>query len=379
MHRLPEFRFMLAIKTWSQGWTTAQSSRVLMAGVCLCCWAMVTPGIGEALAQPKLIIVDTANDRSGNAAAPANVARNMDFIETTGIDGVALNTNVGWQVMLNGVTYDDAMRELDPMQGKMQKVSANFLLTYVMNVDPFDSWDEVIDSWVALARAARDTGLTGFIFDNEPYNGDVWIYPGDVEHAAAQSLAQYQEQYRKRGKELMAALSATWPQLQFLVMHGPYVSDSRTPDHVILDQGTVMDRDLSGFFFAGLLEAAPATAKVIDGGEVYQYRSAADFQNSYHYRKQTMPALAGGTLIPAGLRPVWTQKSDIAFGVFDEQWIPEYPMNLDIFRTTLANALRQADSYVWLYAEQHNYLAPGGVGAEWQAAVKHAKAAAERP
>src|SRR6478672_2728411 len=172
MHRLPEFRFMLAIKTWSQGWTAAQSSRVLMAGVCLCCWAMVTPGIGEALAQPKLIIVDTANDRSGNAAAPANVAR---------------------QVMLNGVTYDDAMRELDPMQGKMQKVSANFLLTYVMNVDPFDSWDDVIDSWVALARAARDTGLTGFVFDNEPYNGDVWIYPGDVEHASAHSLGQYQE------------------------------------------------------------------------------------------------------------------------------------------------------------------------------------------
>jgi len=43
------------------------------------------------------------------------------------------------------------------------------------------------------------------------------------------------------------------------------------------------------------------------------------------------------------------------------------------------SALRQADSYVWLYAEQHNYLAPDGVGAEWQAAVKHAKAAAERP
>ena len=66
-----------------------------MAGCCLCCWAMVTPGIGEALAQPKLIIVDTANDRSGNAAAPANVARNMDFIETTGIDGVALTLGCG--------------------------------------------------------------------------------------------------------------------------------------------------------------------------------------------------------------------------------------------------------------------------------------------
>ena len=92
-----------------------------------------------------------------------------------------------------------------------------------------------------------------------------------------------------------------------------------------------------------------------------------------------MPALAGGTLIPPALRPLWPTKSDIAFGVFDEPWIPAYPMDLAIFEATLANALRQADSYVWIYAERHNYLRPGGVGEEWLEAVQRAKAAAKVP
>lgn len=332
---------------------------------------------GEALARPQLIIVDTASDRSGDAASPANVARNMSFIESTGLDGVALNTDAGWNLMQKTrLNYDEVTRELAPLQGKMGQVQTNFVLTYVMNVDPFDSWADVIGNWVTLARAARNVGMKGFIFDNEPYNGEVWIYPRDVKHAKAYGLAQYQEQYRQRGKELMTALMGVWPELRFLVMHGPYLSDSRTPDYVVLDQGAVSDRDLSGFFYTGLLEAATGPAKVIDGGEVYQYRTPSDFGNSYRYRKQTMPTLAGGPLIPASLRPLWPSKSDIAFGVFDEQWIPEYPMNLGIFETTLTNALRQADSYVWLYAERHNYLKAGGVGAEWLAAVKRAKAAA---
>lgn len=378
MPRLPESRSIGTTTTRPRCRPRSWSSGIRALGAGLCCWAAMTmPWIGQARAQAQLIIVDIASDRAGDAASPANVASNMSFIESTGLDGVALNTNAGWKLMQKGkLSYDKVMRELAPLQGKMRQVRTNFVLTYVMNVDPFDSWADVIDNWVTLAQVSRDVGMTGFIFDNEPYNGEVWIYPRDVKHAAAYSLAQYQEQYRQRGKELMTALMGVWPELRFLVMHGPYLSDRRTPDYVVLDQGAVTDRDLSGFFFTGLLEAAAGPAKVIDGGEVYQYRSPSDFSNSYRYRKQTMPALAGGPLIPASLRPLWPSKSDIAFGVFDEQWIPEYPMNLDIFETTLTNALRQADSYVWLYAERHNYLKAGGVGPEWLAAVKRAKAAA---
>ncbi|MFZ1429096.1 MAG: hypothetical protein WAS21_20265 [Geminicoccaceae bacterium] len=374
----PEGRSTGITTTHHRRRTFSRTAGIRALGVCLCCWVAIgLTWSGEALARPQLIIVNTASDRTGDAASPANVARNMSFIESTGIDGVALNTDAGWNLMQKGkLSYDQVRRELAPLQGKMRQVRTNFVLTYVMNVDPFDSWAGVIDNWVTLARASRDAGMTGFIFDNEPYNGEVWIYPRDVKHAAAYSLADYQKQYRRRGKELMTALTQVWPKLRFLVMHGPYLSDRRTPDHVVLDQGAVTDRDLSGFFFAGLLEAATGPAKVIDGGEVYQYRSRSDFANSYRYRKHTMPALAGGPLIPASLRPLWSSRSDIAFGVFDEQWIPEYPMNLDIFETTLTNALRQADSYVWLYAERHNYLKAGGVGAKWLAAVKRAKVAA---
>jgi hypothetical protein len=43
------------------------------------------------------------------------------------------------------------------------------------------------------------------------------------------------------------------------------------------------DNDLRGYFFAGMLSAAPG--QVIDDGEVYQDRTARDFANSYTWRK----------------------------------------------------------------------------------------------
>ena len=251
----PEGRSTGITTTHPRRRTFSRTAGIRALGVYLCCWVAIgLTWSGEALARPQLIIVNTASDRTGDAASPANVARNMSFIESTGIDGVALNTDAAGNLMQKGkLSYDQVRRELAPLQGKMRQVRTNFVLTYVMNVDPFDSWAGVIDNWVTLARASRDVGMTGFIFDNEPYNGGVWIYPRDVKHAAAYSLAEYQKQYRRRGKELMTALTQVWPKLRFLVMHGPYLSDRRTPDHVVLDQGAVTDRDLSGFFFAGLL------------------------------------------------------------------------------------------------------------------------------
>lgn len=361
-------------RTWAGGTLRA-------AGACLVLASGLVAGLAYASSAPKLIVVDMASDDSGDAAAPENLARHMSFIETTGIDGVAVNTQAGWDLMLPGrvLDYDDVYEnQLGYLKGKLTKVNTNFLTTYVMNVDPFDSWKLVIDNWVTVARAARDIGMVGLIFDNEAYNGNVWTYPQDVRYASRYTLAAYQERYRQRARELMHALAAVWPTIQFLTMHGPYVSDPRTPASVVLGQSAITNRDLSGFFFAGLLEAAPSTAAIIDGGEVYQYRTEADFKASYRYRKSTLPTLQPSALVPSSMRGTWSEKIDISFGVYDEQWKAKYPMNPAILETTLANALRQADSYVWLYAEQHNYLKPGGVGAEWSGAVRRAMAAAAR-
>lgn len=358
-----------------------QAAKLCTFAITLCLATMLAASGSTIAGAAKLIVLDMAGDEFGDAASPANVARNMAHIENVGFDGVVVRTQAGWDLMLPGkvLNYADIMEtELAPLRKRMGKVNANFLVTYVMNVDPFDSWSQVIGNWVTLARAARDVGMVGLVFDNEAYNGNVWTYPEDVTYADAHTLSAYQEQYRERGRQLMRALAVAWPSIRFMALHGPYVSDPRTPAAVVLEQAAVTDRDLSGFFFAGILEAAPPTASVMDGGEIYQYRTRQEFEDSYAFRRFILPRLQPSDLVPPALRDVWSEKIDISFGVYDEQWKDGYKMDPTILQATLTNALRQADNYVWLYTEQHDYLTSGSLGPTWLSAVQQAVAAARR-
>ena len=67
----------------------------------------------------------------------------------------------------------------------------------------------------------------------------------------------------------------------------------------------------------------------------------------------------------------------IAFGVYDLQWIPAYPMTPAIMRTTLENALRRTDRYVWYFTEGDDWW--GGANkppADYVQAIRDARAAA---
>src|SRR6185295_4568210 len=80
--------------------------------------------------------------------------------------------------------------------------------------------------------------------------------------------------------------------------------------------------------------------------------------------------------IPPALRPSWPGKSSISFGVYDRPFRGA-SMDPTILRTTMANALRQADKYVWFYTEGATFLLPasqGGATAAWVDAVRLAVA-----
>jgi hypothetical protein len=244
------------------------------------------------------------------------------------------------------------------------------------SADPFDSWTQTVNNWVTLAQAARGTGLEGVFFDNEEYYEQMWDYPGDVKYPS-KTLGQYQEQYRLRGQQVMQGIMAQWPTARIVHIHGPYISDSGTPSSVTLKQAVGRDNDLRGYFFAGMLSAAPG--QVIDGGEVYQYRTPGDFYNSYIWRKTSMPNLSPNTLIPTSHKNIWLVSSNIGFGIYDTKWLPAYPMNPSTFQSVIANALMQTDSIVWTYAEFHDYLTPGSVSRKWINAIWNARKAAGVP
>jgi hypothetical protein len=159
----------------------------------------------------------------------------------------------------------DVLGWLEPLKSRFTKLRRNFVLAVVRKAaDPFDSWEAVIANWQALARAAREAGLEGILFDNEPYFERLWQWPEDVDRD--RPLKAYQLAYRQRGRELMTAIRTEWPDVRLLVLHGPYLSEPRTPRSVTLQQADPAASDLSGHFFVGLLQGTDRPGQLIDGG-----------------------------------------------------------------------------------------------------------------
>lgn len=250
----------------------------------------------------------------------------------------------------------------------------NFLQAYVdAAADPFDDWTSVIQNWTILAKASRDAGLIGILFDNEEYFGKIWEYPAQAKYKNL-SLEAYAAQWRLRGRETMAAMAAVWPTVRIIHLHGPYASEPRSPREVTRQSGA--DRhDMRGHFFVGMVEGAPATARVIDGGETYALRSPEEFARHYQWRKHGIAELEPSSLIPPELRPSWPAKVDVAFGVYDRPY-DGASMSPAILTRTLRNALARTDEYVWLFVEgqgPNNFLRSDGIEPWWIEAVRDAR------
>ena len=169
---------------------------------------------------------------------------------------------------------------------------------------------------------------------------------------------------------------AQFPDLVVLTLHGPYVSEPDAPPSLEFPQWQ-SGNELLGPYFAGFMEGAGDSACVMDGGELYSLRTAAQFDAAYNWCKNTLPSDAvNSSFIPSALRTVWPSRSCISYGVYD---CPFWGQGMDptILRSTICNALKRADRYVWFYAEASTYLLSplaGGAPAAWVDAVRQGRA-----
>ena len=244
--------------------------------------------------------------------------------------------------------------------------------------DFFGDWTVTVENFRLLARVLREKGFAGIFFDNEEYRGALFNYPDDCSDSS-KSLGHYQDQARQRGREIARAIADEFPEIIFMALHGPYSSFSATPNQVRGAQTDAALEELRGPFSAGLIEGLDSRAHFVDGGEVYAYRTADDFQVSYDYRKTGIAAAAANCpFISNYLRPVWPLKAGISFGVYNLPFAGQ-PMDPAIMRTTLERALRRCDDFVWLYCEDVNWNAPGEIPQAWVDAVVGARAAVQNP
>jgi hypothetical protein len=320
---------------------------------------------GISFSQNNAVLVQQTNSRY---FTPEEVARVNSFP----FNAIALDLSSGYAVFsptieeeYNFKVTEQWMRDEIALTLQATITKDRYVRVYVDRwADFFDNWDGCIARWKMLANALRDNGYKGIFFDDEEYSGKIWNYPDDCKYRE-KSLDEYEAQARLRGRQIMDTIESVWPGLVLLQMHTPARSDPDVPVNVSMGQFGYVE--LAGAFFAGLLEAKDSTTTLYDGGEVYKYRTEADFETSYQYRKNNVRYARFNT-------PLSTSKWDqvqIAFAQYNLPWQGS-TMDASIMRNSYENALNRADNhFAWMWIEGVDWIADG-IPLDWDVAIKGA-------
>lgn len=311
---------------------------------------------------------------------PEVMINNLSCIESMPFDGMFINTAIGWKLMSGEpVSYEQISEEVKVLKGAFKKFDHNFL--YIFINYPGDFWNDTVwtitaQNFANMAKTAKDLGCVGIVYDNEEYRPKKWLNYDEDYRNPRYDLDQHRDQVMLRGKQLMEAMVSEFPKIEILNFHGPYLSEPKTNHEEIIKKqaGSWKERELLGPFFAGMVQGNGRESKVIDGGEVYQYRTAEDFKKSYQWRKFGIASdETDSWFIPSDLRKKWADNVDIAYGVMSSQWVPGYPMNPEIMKSTLINALQATDKYVWYWTEKDSWIIPGEMPQVWIEAVNEGR------
>ena len=375
-----------------RGWTDADDPPMgvmrTAAAVVLAALALSPAAQGEIRKKsaPLLILHDWYG--KSPAATPSFVREHLAFLESQPFDGLALylrppdlSINVTTSVMSReAVPYEKMAEVLKPVAGLASRTLVhNFAAVLSLKTpDLFDDWSVVIQNFGFLARACREAGLKGIYFDNENYEVRWADYPTGVAQPR-KPLAEYQAQARLRGKQIMKAVTASYPAVTVLTLHGPYISEPRAPSPLF--PSWHLSNRLLGPFFAGFVEGAGTKARVVDGGELYHLRTAEEFRRSYEWRKNVLASdQVDCAYLPKDVRAQWAGRVEIAFGLYDRPFGGQ-GMDPAVLAAVLTRSLKQTDRYVWFYVEGPTFLLPpakGGAEADWVAAVREAREKALR-
>ncbi len=359
----------------------------LLAIILLCFCA--TP----ALAQKHLIFVD--GYLGWHYSMPAYLSAHHTEVEQLPFSGFAVLGNVYTSYVMsadpsnNNVTYERVWDEVKSLQNLLQD-KTNFLR---INLDfPGDFWNDAVwqrtsSNFAAVARAAKNLGFKGIIFDDEAYAGgkhklahymsnfrfpkkaDVTAHPdnyadweinesrenrGDwidykckIDRVMEEnsdrcsyrnpdhSFKEHMDKVTARFKAIMEAMEAEFPDITVLVFHGPATAHAKTniDGHYIKPNSIYETNEYKGAMFLGFKQGLNGQASLHDMGEFYQYHTELQFQNSYQWRKQGIVSDQYNQglddsyrwVVPTADRGSWNRDVRIGFMVSDYGLSNDHP------------------------------------------------------
>ena len=203
------------------------------------------------------------------------------------------------------------------------------------DVDWFDDrgWRETIDHFRIVARAAKQSGSVGIIFDPEPYPHDKPVVPFSYERQPQRgrhTFVEYQAKARQRGRESMLAMSDEFPDMTILSFFlTSYVTQDQTYRGPNVVEGDSLQQSLATHqynllipFLIGWLDEAPASMRIIDGNEeAYYYTRQSEYLAAAHRINQL--ALQ---LLPPELIEKYQEVVEVGSAVYLDNCQPTHPL-----------------------------------------------------
>ncbi len=335
-----------------------------------------TPGAGAAdMRRPKKLIA-TGWDMADSVRVRANLAQ----MEQRPFDGVVLRlegridktkrclvraafVNKKWE----RAWFQHCVDNLRACT--FQRFTDNFVLIGANpgNVDWFDDagWAEIADHWRIAAWLAKQGGCRGLLFDPEPYTPPHAQFRYDAQPQCHQhTFDEYHEKARQRGRQVMQAVAAEYPDITiysyFLNIVCKAATGRADPRRVLRTLGY----GLLPAFIDGWLDAAPPAATFVDGCEM-----AYLFSDEKQYLEAAV-AIKGACqdLVSPENRATYRAQVQVSYGIYlDAYWNPkdsewgrwyvpgEQEPRVDSLRKNITAALNCADEYVWVYGEKFRW------------------------
>ena len=255
-------------------------------------------------------------------------------------------------------------------------------------LDYFDDalWEVIRNNIRVIAKAAREAGCGGLVFDPEQYGGDrCWGYEAVSRSTVVKPYQEYAAKARQRGREFGEALSQGYTDctLLFFLAHGMVAADMKRRN----EAGEKVTQEGLGHLYApfldGMLEGTSDGTIFVDGMEgAYSYATAEEFIAGRWTALHEALAVTG---VPGLFRKkvrcgfgIWTDNRYDGFG-----WYPydsgRNRFSPDRLQKAIYLALKYGDGYVWLWNERANWYVDGPDGTPHPPAVQQPQSSGVDP
>ena len=246
------------------------------------------------------------------------------------------------------------------------------------NVDWFDDagWKNIVEHWRIAAWLAKQAGVKGLLFDPEPYQPPFAMFRYSAQ-PPQRSFAEYSDKVRQRGREMMQAIAAEYPDMTLFCY---FMQSINMPAAAYADPRIALEQRSYGLyssFMDGWLDAIPPTLTLVDGCEngSYLYNAQREFLAANLWMKGDCQAL-----VSPENRAKYRAQVQTSFGFYldaywhlkDSEWGAWYIDGLGGSRAArlqanAATGLRVADEYIWLWGEKFRWwpMANGATPKRW--------------